>query len=51
VLGPASPRANLARGLRALLAKERVDSLTITALATEYCVKETALDAPRDGST
>jgi nicotinamidase/pyrazinamidase len=35
--------------LRELLAREGVDSVTITGLATEYCVKHTALDALRAG--
>jgi nicotinamidase/pyrazinamidase len=35
--------------LRALLAREGVDEVTITGLATEFCVKQTALDALRHG--
>jgi nicotinamidase/pyrazinamidase len=35
--------------LRSLLEKQGVDSVTITGLATEYCVKHTALDALRAG--
>jgi nicotinamidase/pyrazinamidase len=38
-----------ATSLRALLEQEGVDRLTITGLATEYCVKHTALDALRYG--
>ena len=35
--------------LGGVLEREGVDSLTVTGLATEYCVKHTALDALRHG--
>jgi nicotinamidase/pyrazinamidase len=38
-----------ATGLRELLEKEGIEHATITGLATEFCVKQTALDALRAG--
>jgi nicotinamidase/pyrazinamidase len=38
-----------ATGLAELLHERAVDDLTIVGLATDYCVKNTALDALRDG--
>ncbi len=37
--------------LGALLREERVDTITVVGLATDYCVKHTALDALREGHT
>jgi nicotinamidase/pyrazinamidase len=38
-----------ATGLEELLRERGVDQLTIVGLATDYCVKNTALDALREG--
>jgi len=38
-----------ATGLAALLAERGIDAVTVVGLATDYCVKHTALDAARAG--
>jgi nicotinamidase/pyrazinamidase len=40
-----------ATGLAALLRERDVDRVTVVGLATDYCVKNTALDALREGFT
>ena len=46
---PRATRASRARGSAELLRERDVDHVTVVGLATDYCVKNTALDALREG--